>query len=213
MYSLVLFDLDGTVADTELVMIQTMLSFIERYRPEMKVTLHQLLAISGPPLTQTLQQYFPNEDATILAKEFAIKARTFYPRYAVAFPGVIDLLTYFKSNQITVGIVTSKLRVNALFTLEVIGLADAFPLVISLDEVKIPKPHPEGILKAIQFFNKTKQETLFVGDTIYDYHAGVAAGVDTALVTWSLRKFAPEVQPTFWLNHFSQLKEIVHGKK
>lgn len=210
MYSLVLFDLDGTIADTELVLIQTMLSFIERYDPSRKVTLHELMKISGPPLLQTLASYFPNENPQELANSFAIKAREFYPRFAVAFPGVTELLTHCKKKGIAVGIVTSKLRANALLTLDVIGLKDVFPLVISLDEVKQPKPDPEGIRLALTHFGRTPKETLFVGDTIFDYHAGKHAGVDTALVTWGLKRFTPDIQPTYWIDHFNQLKEMLH---
>jgi pyrophosphatase PpaX len=213
MYQLILFDLDGTVADTELVMVQTMLTFIERYTPTRKTTLNELIKISGPPLLETLQTYFPKENSIELAKEFAIKARTFYPKFAVAFPGIDSLLATCKNHKIPVGIVTSKMRINALFTLEVIGLKDAFPLVISLDEVKQPKPNPEGIQLALQHFKVEAKKTLFVGDTTFDYFAGTAAGTDTALVTWGFKKFTKDIQPTMWIDHFDQLKELVHARK
>ncbi len=213
MYQLILFDLDGTVADTELVMVQTMLSFIDQYTPTRKTTLNELIKISGPPLLDTLKAYFPKENPVELAKAFAIKARTFYPKFAVAFPGIESLLQTCQQQKIPVGIVTSKMRVNALFTLEVIGLKDAFPLVISLDDVKQPKPHPEGILLALKHFKVEAKKTLFVGDTTYDYFAGKAAGTDTALVTWGFKKFSKEIQPTMWIDHFDQLKEFVHARK
>jgi pyrophosphatase PpaX len=213
MYQLILFDLDGTVADTELVMVQTMLSFIDRYTPTQKTTLNELIKISGPPLLDTLKTYFPKENPVELAKEFAIKARTFYPKFAVAFPGIEALLAACKVQKIPVGIVTSKMRVNALFTLEVIGLKDAFPLVISLDEVNHPKPNPEGIQLALKHFNVNAKNTLFVGDTTFDYFAGTAAGTDTALVTWGFKKFTNEIQPTMWIDHFDQLKELIHARK
>lgn len=210
-YDLVLFDLDGTIADTELVLIQTMLAFIDQYTPNRKVTLHELLKVSGPPLLDTLTQYFPNENAAILAEAFAVKARTFYPKYAKAFPTVIAALQTLKDQQVPMAVVTSKLRKNALLTLDVIGLKDFFPLIITLDEVKKPKPDPEGVQLALHHFHVLPQRTLFIGDTIFDYEAGQRAGVDTALVTWSLKTFAKDVIPTYWLQDFSKLKEIVYG--
>jgi pyrophosphatase PpaX len=207
-YQLILFDLDGTIADTELVMVQTMIDFFQRYTPDRKTSLHEILSISGPPLLDSLKHFFPKEDATKLVKEFAVKAREFYPKFAVAFAGVDTMLASLKEQHIQFGIVTSKLRINALFTLEVIGLKDAFPLVITLDEVKQPKPNPEGILLALQHFHIPPSQTLFVGDTIYDYQAGVAAGVDTALVKWSTKHFDATIQPTYWLASFDQLKEF-----
>jgi pyrophosphatase PpaX len=213
MYQLILFDLDGTVADTELVMVQTMLSFIDQYTPTKKTTLNELIKISGPPLVETLQAYFPKENPVELAKAFAIKARTFYPKFAVAFPGIKSLLQACEQLKIPVGIVTSKMRVNALFTLDVIGLKDAFPLVISLDDVKQPKPNPEGIQLALKHFKVEANKTLYVGDTTYDYFAGTAAGTDTALVTWGFKQFTKQIQPTMWIDHFDRLKELVYGRK
>ena len=212
MYQLILFDLDGTIADTELVMVQTMLSFIDQYTPNRKTTLNELIKISGPPLVDTLKAYFPNEDPVELAKAFAIKARTFYPKFAVAFSGVESLLKACQDHKIPVGIVTSKMRVNALFTLEVIGLKDRFPLVISLDEVKTPKPNPEGIHLALKQFKVDATKTLFVGDTTFDYFAGTAAGTDTALVTWGFKKFSHDIQPTMWIDHFDQLKDFINAR-
>jgi pyrophosphatase PpaX len=209
MYQLILFDLDGTIADTELVLIQTMLEFIKQYTPKRQVSLHDLLKLSGPPLLDSIQQYFPNENAPKLVEAFVKKARDFYPFYAKAFPGIDRVLSLCQNKKIEVGVVTSKSRINALLTLEVIGLKDAFKSLISLDEVNQPKPDPEGIHLAMKHFKVLAKQTLFVGDTIYDYHAGKAAGTDTALVTWSLKSFASDIQPTYWLKDFKQLEDLI----
>ncbi len=212
MYKGIFFDLDGTIADTELVVIMTMLSFVETYTPNQKVTLHQLLKISGPPIKDTLHQYFPNEDVEKLIPEFATKAREFYPKYAVAFPHINAVIQRLKERGIATGIVTSKLRLNALLTLDVIGMKDTFDWIITLDEVKHPKPNPDGLHRCLQHFQLNPEEVLFVGDTIYDYQAGKNAGVDTALVTWSLRSFDASVQPTFWIDDFATFFETIARK-
>ena len=213
MYKGIFFDLDGTIADTELVVIMTMLSFVETYTPNQKVTLHQLLKISGPPIKDTLHQYFPNEDVEKLIPEFATKAREFYPKYAVAFPHIQTVIQRIKDKGIATGIVTSKLRRNALLTLDVIGMKDTFDWIITLDEVNHPKPNPDGLHQCLQHFQLNPEEVLFVGDTIYDYQAGKNAGVDTALVTWSLRSFDASVQPTFWIDDFATFFETIAQKR
>jgi pyrophosphatase PpaX len=212
MYKGIFFDLDGTVADTELVVIMTMLSFVEKYTPNQKVTLHQLLKISGPPIKDTLHAYFPNEDVEKLIPEFAEKAREFYPKYAVAFPHIVSVIDTLKKQGIATGIVTSKLRRNALLTLDVIGMGNTFDWIITLDEVKSPKPDPDGILQCLHHFHLKPEEVLFVGDTIYDYQAGKNAGVDTALVSWSLRPFDASIQPTYWIDNYARFFEIIAAK-
>ena len=212
MYKGIFFDLDGTIADTELVVIMTMLSFVKTYTPDRKVTLHQLLKISGPPIRDTLKHYFPNEDVEQLIPLFAEKAREFYPQYAVAFEGVQDVIASLKTQGIATGIVTSKLRQNALLTLDVIRLGGVFDWIITLDEVHQPKPHPEGIQQCLEHFNLKPHEVLFVGDTIYDYQAGLNAGVDTALVSWSLRSFDASVKPTYWINDYTSFFSTIQRR-
>jgi pyrophosphatase PpaX len=213
MYKGIFFDLDGTIADTELVVIMTMLSFVEKYTPNRKVTLHQLLKISGPPIKDTLHQYFPNEDVEKLIPEFAMKAREFYPKYAVAFPHIQSVIQSLKDQGIATGIVTSKLRKNALLTLDVIGMGTTFDWMISLDEVSQPKPNPDGLLQCLHRFNLQPHDVLFVGDTIYDYQAGKNAGVDTALVTWSLRSFDAHVKPTYWIEDYATFFETIRNPR
>lgn len=201
-FKLVIFDLDGTLADTDLVMVQTMLDFLQRYNPSRKVSLIELLRLSGPPITETLKHYFPHLDQDKLVKEFADVARHMYPKYALAFPGIQTFLTELAQAQIPVAIVTSKLRRNALITLQEIGLSDAFQYMVSLDDVQQPKPHPEGILKTLNHFNVSAFETLFIGDSTYDYEAALQANVSSALVTWSLKGYPSHVKPNFWISHF-----------
>jgi pyrophosphatase PpaX len=206
-YRTILFDLDGTLADTELVLIQTMIFFIQQYRPDLKVSLHELMQASGPPLQATLLHYFPDQDNQALTEAFAAKAREFYPTFAKPFSGAQDLISSLKKNHIAVGVVTSKLKRNALLTLDVIGMKDMFPVMITLDDIQHPKPHPEAVLLAMKRLDAKPESTLFIGDTLYDYHAGKSAGVDTGLVTWSMKKFSSDIKPTHWIDSFNQLKE------
>jgi len=207
----VLFDLDGTLADTELVLFQTMIAMMNQYRPHDSISFSEILEISGPPLSQTIQQYFPEQDSLKLIQEFSTLARSFYPRFAKPFPFALETIQALIAKGIHVGIVTSKLRRNAVLTLEVCALpTDLF--MISLDEVVHPKPDPEGIQKALLHFHVTPEETLFVGDTVYDYRAGKNAGVQTALVSWSLKSFDASIQPTLWLQSFPDLLKVIdHG--
>jgi pyrophosphatase PpaX len=212
MIKTVLFDLDGTLADTELVMMQTMLFFVEKYRPGLKVSFSDLSKTYGPPLVDTLKSYFPYQDPETLAKEFSTQARVFYPKYAKAFDGALEIVNRLVSEGYDVGLVTTKHRINALFTLEVCGFpTDLF--MISFNEVKNPKPDPEGLFLAMEHFQSNAKETLFIGDTIYDYLAGVNAKVHTGLVAWSSKSFEDSVKPSLWVKSFDDILTYIHGHR
>ena len=82
-------------------------------------------------------------------------------------------------------VVTSKTREMALRTLAVCGFDEGFPVVVTADEVRRGKPHPEPVHVALRELGvRAGPAVLFVGDSPHDLEAGRAAGVRTAAVTW-----------------------------
>jgi HAD superfamily hydrolase (TIGR01509 family) len=65
--------------------------------------------------------------------------------------------------------------INAV--LDSFKLNDWFDIVISASKVANPKPHPEPLLKILEFFRISPDEALFVGDSILDYQSAASAGV------------------------------------
>ncbi len=63
-------------------------------------------------------------------------------------------------------------------SLDKYGLLKYFQYVLGGDEVKTPKPDPEGILRMRELFGVEKEELLYVGDSLVDEKAAEAAGVD-----------------------------------
>ena len=69
MYKLVLFDLDGTLADTDLLIVEGFLHFFRKYKNE-KVSLDLLASFSGPSLKDSMNKYFPAYNSEELIQEF-----------------------------------------------------------------------------------------------------------------------------------------------
>ncbi|MDR1976370.1 MAG: HAD family hydrolase [Campylobacteraceae bacterium] len=77
------------------------------------------------------------------------------------------------------GVVTTK---TSLYTKEILDHFDIlkyFDTVVGREDVAHPKPHPEGILKALALMDVKKEGAWMIGDTILDLGAGKAAGVDS----------------------------------
>ena len=212
-FKVVLFDMDGTLADTDLMLVLSYVSLFEHFRPDYKPTLKELTYFSGPALTDTLKRVFPDVDPTESLKEFKRISIANYEKYVVGFPHTKPMLDELKNHGIKVGIVTSKLRPATNFTLRLIGLEDYFDFIVGLDEVALPKPDPEGIYKAMHFFGVSPKDVLYVGDTIFDFEAARRAGTKVCLVTWNLRQLPTNIKADYYINDYNELPEVaIHGK-
>ena len=61
-YKVLLFDLDGTLCDTDEMIVQTMYAIYKDYKPTKERTREELYYFSGPPIRETLKNDFPNYD-------------------------------------------------------------------------------------------------------------------------------------------------------
>ncbi|MFZ2263243.1 MAG: HAD-IA family hydrolase, partial [Trichococcus flocculiformis] len=71
-----------------------------------------------------------------------------------------------------------------LRSLAAVDLLDLMEVVIGLDNMNQHKPNPEGIFTACEKVPMAKEETVMIGDTIYDMQMGKMAGVKTVGITW-----------------------------
>jgi HAD superfamily hydrolase (TIGR01509 family) len=97
-----------------------------------------------------------------------------------AAPGAGRLLSLLLSRDARVGILTRNTREIARHTLGQIGLHEYFTLenILGRDEA-VPKPHPEGIGKLLDAWGSSPDETVMVGDYLFDLQTGRAAGTAT----------------------------------
>jgi pyrophosphatase PpaX len=97
------------------------------------------------------------------------------------YPMARELLDGCKQAGYTVGLVTSSAASLIAHALPKLGLVDFFDTVVCGSDVKNYKPHPEPVQLALTRLGKAAVDTLFVGDTWMDMHAGRAAGTRTPL--------------------------------
>lgn len=91
-------------------------------------------------------------------------------------PQKVALIRTLKADGIRVACVTNSIRDSALLMLQQIGVIGDLDLVISNQEVKYPKPHPEGYWKAMMHFGVMPTDTLIVEDAPKGIQAAKASG-------------------------------------
>ena len=188
-YKALLFDLDGTLCDTDEMIVQTMYAIYKNYKPTKVRTREELYYFSGPPIRDTLAREFPDQDPEEMYDVFKRVSEGFYASCVTAYQDEVEILTKLKEKGYLLGVVTNKGYPLTIYSLELCGIKHLFDVVISADDVQFPKPHPEGINKALEKLNiLNKEECLYLGDNDIDYETASNAGVDTLLVTWGPRK-------------------------
>ncbi len=208
-FQAVLFDMDGTLADTDMVLVLSYLDLFNKYRPDYKPTIKELVYLSGPALIDTMKASFPKTDPNLLVAEFKEVSKKYYERYMVGFPHTQEMLDTIKARGVKVGIVTSKIRSATDEAVHLLGLDGYFDFIVGLDEVKRPKPDPEGLNRGMAYFGVKPENTLFVGDTVYDYEVAKRAGTSVCLVTWNLRELPMDAHADFYIRDYRELVEVV----
>ena len=210
MYKIVLFDLDGTLLDTDLLLVLTWVELHKRYHSDTFPRLDDIVTFSGPPIKDSLKKTFPNEDIDELYEKFNEISRPLYDKYLCVYPGGKELIFKLKKQGVKVGVVTSKHKIPALHAFDLVGLSDAFDVVITADDVIKTKPDKEGIEKAIaKIGNINKDEVLYIGDNAVDYYSSKNANIDSMIVTWGPRKLDKNISPTYYLDSFDKFFEVV----
>lgn len=205
-YQIILFDLDGTVADTDEMIVQTMNILYDKYRGGVRTPVEEIYYFSGPPIYDTLNKEFPGCDMEFMHAEFRRVSTELYPSTVKTYPGCKETLIKLKELGYKLGLVTNKIHSSTLFCLKLIGLEGVFDSLVCYDDVKNPKPEAEPILKSmsqLEAFDLSK--VLYVGDNKLDLLTADNAGVDCALVTWSPRKIDPSLKPVMFISSYEEL--------
>jgi len=188
----VLFDLDGTLADSiELI--------LRCYRHTMQVHLGEVppdaawLAGLGRPLHEQLREFARTDaEADAMFETYETYQRSVHDELVRAYPGVADMLDAIAGAGVRLAVVTGKRREMAVRTLRVCGLESFFPVLITPDDASPGKPSPAPVRAAAAALGLTRSSRiLFAGDSPHDIAAGRAAGVRTAAALWG----APEPGP------------------
>ncbi|WP_449537596.1 pyrophosphatase PpaX [Ferdinandcohnia sp. Marseille-Q9671] len=204
-----LFDLDGTLIDTNELIAQSFLHTFEKYYPG-QFTREDVLPFNGPTLLESFSSVDPER-----AEEMVAEYRKFnhekHDELVTEFPEVFDTIKTLKEKGYKIGVVTTKMRHTVNMGLKLTKLDQFFDVVVTLDDVKAPKPDPEPVHLALKLLDSTPGEAIMIGDNYQDIVAGQNAGTKTAGVAWSHkgREFLLEYKPDFMLEKMSDLFDII----
>lgn len=209
-YSLILFDVDGTIANTDELIVQTFYELYDRYNNGVRKSRDEIYYFSGPPIRKTLKNEFPHYDLDFMYEEFHRISWDNYPKYMTTYPDCIETLKALKKQGYVLGVVTNKLHVTTEYCLRLLNMFDLMDVIIGADDVNNAKPSPDGIIKAMQIVGETDlNKVIYIGDNTSDIKTAQNAQVDCIIATWGPRQIEKTDYVIKYINSYKELKEVL----
>ncbi len=207
----ILFDLDGTLIDTNELIILSFLHTFGIYKPG-EFERKDVLRFMGPTLVETFTEFEPSRVDEMIATYRAFNIEQ-HDALVTAFEGVVETIQQLHDEGYKLGIVSTKKGDMVLRGLELTNIRHFFDPIISLDEVTNAKPHPEPVLKALELMDSSPEEAMMIGDNHHDIVSGQRAGTMTAGVAWSAKgkEHLLQYKPDFILDQMSDIIKILEG--
>ena len=175
-YRSVIFDLDGTLADTEPLVVGCMLETINAHGHAVDEAL--LLRYIGPPLPVMLDNMLglSLEQAQPIYLDYLRRYEERYMPRTRPLAGAEALLDALGEAEVPLAIVTNKREDAGRKTVELLGWTERFRTIIGADTASDPKPHAAPLLHALEILGGEPESAAMVGDTESDMGAGWNAG-------------------------------------
>ena len=179
----VLWDVDGTLISTKDLYLECYRRALEPYVGR-RLSVEELVATGPHSELHVLRGHAGEQLQACMASFAQHYAELHATHFGGVYDGVLDVLTELRRRRIRNGIVTGKSRSSWEITLAQVELGE-FDVVVVDDDVSAPKPHPEGILAALDTLHVEPHEVVYVGDSPTDMQAARAAGTRAAAAMWA----------------------------
>ena len=207
-YKSIIFDLDGTLINTDLYVVLNYLRVIEKYSKNPIPDLKELVYLSGPPLKETLLKYCPKELYDEIAEDFFAWSKDNCNKYSKLYDNEIETLIELRRRGYKLGVVTNKntYAVNNVF--EYFDFFKYFDAIYPLEKCVEPKPNPHGLIACAKELGNSIEDTIYIGDSIADMEAGVNANMDIAYIKLGLKEYKSDIKPNVMITSFTQMLKL-----
>lgn len=206
---LIMFDLDGTLADTGHDLVNTVNYVRSRFDLD-PLEDRMVYGHVGRGVDHLIRSFLPQE----FQEKFGEARELFLRHYTdhlldttVLYPHVKETLEYFGRKKRAV--VSNKLHRLSVAVLKGLGIEDCFDAILGGDSLPERKPDPEPLNRVLGAFGIKPAEALIVGDGAADIESGKRAGVFTCGVTYGLgdKEELAQAMPDFLIHELRQLTD------
>ncbi len=219
MLKLLIFDLDGTLANTAQDITDAINYALKPFVTK-TYSVEETKAMVGSGISNLLASLIPPgvtaDSDTAIEKERAGEIVTgrflaFYSDHlldnTVTYPGVKETLE--KLGKYTKAVLSNKREAYSCEIIEKLEIAHLFETIWGSDSVREKKPSPAAILDLLNRFNVSREEAAIIGDSNFDIEAGMAAGIKTIGVTYGFRSRESLNGADYIIDSFGELLTIL----
>ena len=181
----IIFDFDGTIANTNNIIIASWQSTFERFLGH-RLPVREIEATFGETLYDSVARLIPDANVDEVVAHYRNYQDTHKDQIKVyVFEGVRELMDEMKARGHKIGVATSRTAGSFNKYMEELGMEGYIDVLITMEDVTNHKPHPESVNRVLEKFGAKPEEAIMIGDTKYDIGCANNAGVDSVLVGWS----------------------------
>lgn len=214
MLKLLIFDLDGTLADTGQD-ITDALNYALKPFGVREYSVEETKSMVGSGISKLLvslipPQPSPQQDAEAnksVLDRFLYHYDNHLMVHTSLYPHVKETLSQLSGY--TKAVLSNKREKYSREIIEELGIAQYFDIIWGSDSVREIKPSPVPILDLMEKFSVAKEEAAIIGDSNYDVEAGLAAGVKVIGVTYGFRSREFLEGSNFIIDSFDELLDII----
>lgn len=175
-YSAVLFDFDGTLADSYAA-IACSVNHVRSQRGLPALSEAEVNRFVGRGADYLLLHTVPGSNLEDNLACYRAHHPTVMRELTQFLPGALALLTTLHQHGKKIGLCSNKPRLFSQQLLEHLKVSALFDVVLGPEDVPLPKPAPDMLQEAIRRLGLPKEQVLYVGDMLIDIQTARSAGV------------------------------------
>lgn len=210
----IIFDFDGTLANTLPICFYAFQNVFKEFDNK-ELSSDEIKAMFGPSEVGIIRDNLSHINKDLAIEMYYAKYTEYHEQLVIHNKDINELIQYLKNKEIKLGIVTGKAKRSLDISLKSLQIDNFFDVIITGDDVDNPKPHPEGLIKALSLLDVENSEAIFIGDSDADIYAGVQANVFTIGVQWlpDYHSLEFSIEPNAVFKHVSEFIDFLEKAK